>query len=719
MVKKEHDMTIHKKTQGKLRTPRANECFQDPSIASSARTASTASSARTASTASSARTASTASSTRTASSTLVGSTVLSVLVVIVLAVFGLVLLAASCTPVSVNEDLLRVSTYHNSVATDMLPVELGQAIVDEGMFSLENSDVVLTISNLMDGKHNLHFGLEAGDYSGIQSYEKMATGGAITILKSEVELANSFVPFGNGIVMGISGSDPTDIKHVATYFPSNIYNHRDLQAMRRNLTKDYVLKNDIVFPPVGAGTSNFEAIGTTDDMGTTDKPFRGSLNGAGYTITGVQIESTNNYQGLFGVMEASTADTAIANNLVLRDFKIKANAYVGSLAGWIRKGTINNVSVEVSSPDAGKVEIIDHTLIDTVKYGFGGGLVGRAAKTGTQDIQIKIQNTSSEVKVIGLGMYTDRIGGLAGEIGKNVVLTESYATGDVTGEGGAMGGLVGYNKGNVSGYANGLVRGSGDGIGGLVGGNEGSLSGYATGMVTGKNTVGGLVGINSTLTGHVTGYATGVVRGEDNIGGLVGANNSRATGYAIGPVTGRGDGIGGLAGTNRGTLIGYATGDVIGDMLVGGLVGMNGGTLSGYATGDARGNATTGGLIGSNYSSAVSGYARGVVRRSDGRSFLNFGKIVGLGDSRNMYVAYNSMSESKVYDGTTGTTTLTDMSGVNGTPVTVDGTTAQAVFTAGLTFGTDLGEWTWVGGKWPAINIGDEIKPASEQPINP
>ncbi len=650
---------------------------------------------------------------------------LALLTVLAVLVLGSVLLAASCAPASVGVDQLQVSTYYNSVAANALPVELGQAIEEDGTlsFALADADAILTISNLTDGDHNIHFGSVgsggANNYS--RSYQKTASDGTITMLKSE--LASNSFSFTDGAVIGISELDSTDIQHVATYRPSSIHNHQDLQAMRKDLARDYVLKQNIVFIPMTDDTdtaiSNYEAVGDDSD------PFTGSLDGASNSITGIQIEGTDtdNYQGLFGVVEAGSVDIVVAQNLALRDFKITGNAFVGSLAGWMKRGTVDRVRVEVSSPDAGKIEVSGDILIGTVTYGFGGGLIGRA-ETGTQDIlddtQIRIQNTSSDVTVVGLGIYTDRIGGIAGEIGKNVELTESYATGSVTGAG-AVGGLVGYNNGTVVGYATGLVTGRGDGVGGLAGGNEGSLSGYATGSVVGKNTVGGLVGINSVSTSYAIGFAIGSVTGVNNIGGLVGNNLSGTVGgYATGSVTGSNDSIGGLGGSNRGTLFGYSTGDVTGDMLVGGLVGTNGGTLSGYTTGSATGTSGVGGLIGNNNSETVSGYARSIVRRSGGTMFPNFfGKIVGMGDLRKMFTAYSSTSESLIYDGKTGTTEITFTMGIDGTEVTVDELTMESVF-AGLTFGTAVGEWTWVAdGKWPAINIGDEIKPASEQPTSP
>ncbi len=566
-----------------------------------------------------------------------------------------------------NANLLRVSTYYDSEATNVLPVTLGQAIADDSdnAFVIENN-VVLTISDLTDEEHRIHFGTVPGSYSG--SYTKTASDGAITISKSE--LAENSFSFKDGAVIGISGPGTTNTEHVATYYPSNIYSHYDLQAMRVDLTRNYSLVGDIRFlSPAGTDTSNYEAVGTKDD------PFTGSLDGANksdsdssssssYSITGIQIDSATNYQGLFGVMEASSVDTVIAQNLVLKDFKITGGAYVGSLAGWVKQGTVDSVRVEVSTPDAGKVE--------TRSGDYGGGLLSSAG-TDTGDTQVRIQNTSSAATVFGVN---SRMGGLVGSVGENVILTESYATGSVTGTE-SVGGLVGINYGMVTGHATGSVTG--------------------TKSTTGTESVGGLVGLNNG--GTVTGYATGTVMGIDNVGGLVGLNNG-------------------------GTVTGYATGSISGSYYLGGLVGSNSssGTVTGYATGTVIASGySSGGLVGliSNNSGSVSGYARGIVRRNGGQS-LTFGKVVGqqlIGMVSSIFSS-SSMFESKVYDGETGTAVLASTTGKDGTEVDIASATKDTFDR--LTFGTNIGEWTWVEDvKWPAINIGDELKPAGEQPVGP
>ncbi len=586
-------------------------------------------------------------------------------------------------------DMLQASTYYSSEATDMLPVGLGQALADVGMFSMPNDRLVLIVSNLLDGIYTVHFGIETDNYNS-GSYSKTASGGIIIILKSE--LATNSFPFTDGAVIGISGPGLTDTEPVAMYVPSNIYTHYDLQAMRRDTARDYLLMNDIEFPPTAAGASNYVAIGDGNF------PFTGSLNGANvnepgssHSITGLQIDDPGfSAQGIFGEMVGQESSTVVAQHLILRDFKLKGRDLVGPLSGWIRKGTVNNVHVEVSAPDAGYV----------MGNSFIGGVIGgissfnhisgssMANVTGNYDIGGLAGSSGGTVMGFATGSVTGTLGRIGGLVGKNEGGTiRGFATGPVLGEY-HTGGLVGYhNYGSVSGYATGTVTGTGDGVGGLVGyNNYGTVRGYATGVVMGNNEVGGLVG-QQGADGAVSGYATGPVTGNRKVGGLVGSIRE-------------------MAKFVRGTAIGYATGLVTGNDEVGGLVGYN------YYT--------------TRVDSSVVGYARNIVRRSDGATSLFFGKTIG----RNLGLkkTYSSLGssaggssgasevESQIYDGTTGTIALAGTTGINGSAVDV-ASAMQTTF-EGFTFGTELGQWTWVDGKWPAINIGDELKVAAEQPID-
>ena len=178
----------------------------------------------------------------------------------------------------------------------------------------------------------------------------------------------------------------------------------------------------------------------------TSRPYRGTFDGNGKTISGLYINSSSaNDQGLFG--------------------------YVS--------GTVQNLSVSgsVSGPDSGTGNRV-------------GGVVGYNSGT--------VKNCYNTGSVTG----NRNVGGVVGENGGTVEncyntgsVTNSYNTGAVSG-GEDIGGVVGYNFGNVTNsYNTGEV--SGNISGGVVGQNHGSVTNcYNIGTVSGGEDVGGVVGYN-------------------------------------------------------------------------------------------------------------------------------------------------------------------------------------------------------------------------------
>ena len=254
---------------------------------------------------------------------------------------------------------------------------------------------------------------------------------------------------------------------------------------------------------------------------------------------------------------------------------------------------------------------------------------------------------SSVIRGIGLvnaevhGYY--QVGGLVGK--HSGTISDSYATGNVTGSDDDVGGLVGENNGQVSdSYAAGTVSGVAD-VGGLVGENSSQVSdSYATGGVTGSgNNVGGLVGRSAAPISDS--YATGTVSGGADVGGLVGENSGQVSAsYATGSVTGSGNNVGGLvgaAGSGVTFTASYATGSVTGSVgSVGGLVGNAGSgitVIAGYATGSVTASSNyVGGLVGFGPGATViASYATG---RVSGVS--DVGGLFGYGSGTTFVASY-------------------------------------------------------------------------------
>ena len=160
-------------------------------------------------------------------------------------------------------------------------------------------------------------------------------------------------------------------------------------------------------------------------------------------------------------------------------------------------------------------------------------------------------------------------GALVGYLLEGPTVKNSYATGQISGDGSFIGGLVGECVLSTIRNSHAAVAASGtDGaaaVGGLVGHLEGDFDGpidqsYATGSVIGRNgvKVGGLVGYS--FGGIITNsYATGAISGANNasVGGLIGtsadsdfhSNPVLTDSYSTGSVSGgSGATVGGLIG---------------------------------------------------------------------------------------------------------------------------------------------------------------------------
>jgi uncharacterized protein (DUF2141 family) len=359
---------------------------------------------------------------------------------------------------------------------------------------------------------------------------------------------------------------------------------------------------------------------------------------------------------------------------------VSGSSFTGTFNG--NGKTISNLTINRSTTDyvglfgvtGATAQIQNMKLENTNVTGkqYTGALVGRNEGTIT-DSYATGAVTGAGTYVGGLvgfntkaisGSYTtgtvngqQRTGGLAGENGGTI--TNSYATGAVTGAGTYVGGLVGFNTKAISGsYTTGTVNGQ-QRTGGLAGENKGTITTcYATGAVTSADDyVGGLVGYNQQNSSITNSYAIGKVFGRQRTGGLVGESNGTiASSYSTGAVTSAYDYVGGLVGYNSGSIINsYATGAVT-DAYDngGGLVGYNSGSIiNSYATGavtDAY--AYVGGLVGWNSGSVTNSYATGAVTGT-----LDVGGLVGINRK-------GSISESYATGAVTGSKYIGGLAGV-------------------------------------------------------
>lgn len=256
----------------------------------------------------------------------------------------------------------------------------------------------------------------------------------------------------------------------------------DLDAIRDNLGGSYVLINDLDATTAGyeelAGSTANRGYGWQPIGGSPGNPFRGTLDGRGYKITGLYVNRPWEIVGLFGFV----ADEGEVRNVRVTNADITGGSRAGGLVG-------SNYGVVTSSCSTGSVRGNDYT----------GGLVG--ANRGTVSKSYSAGNVTTSWS--GHSSFS---------------LPLQYATGDPLH--GATGGLIGWNEGTVAdSYSRASVREK-NSVGGLVGANIGQISRcYATGSLYAYETFGLVVGAHGVASNSFWDVET---TGTDQSGGGVG-----------------------------------------------------------------------------------------------------------------------------------------------------------------------------------------------------
>ena len=310
-------------------------------------------------------------------------------------------------------------------------------------------------------------------------------------------------------------------------------------------------------------TGNIDLTGKTwvSIGSTTSKAYRGTFDGAGYTISGL-TEATGSNRALFGNLGSGAVvkKLTVAGKLELADSKgggIAAYARLDQEGGTILLqnctnkvtltsgaetalgGVISVVSAAKSGTGTLRMENCKNEASVTSTSTYAGGIVGDlgTAGPGIKLILSGCENSAAvrgKTEAGGLAAFADLRGGA-------LTVSECQNSGSVSG-GGNVGGLLGkISIGNQSAASaariersgnSGSVHADGSCAGGVVGFYNGNTCTGATavmdqcynlGTVAGENSAGGLCGSFSSDYGEIMScYSTGSVSGGEEVGGLCG-----------------------------------------------------------------------------------------------------------------------------------------------------------------------------------------------------
>ncbi|MBR2088034.1 MAG: hypothetical protein IJ906_13035, partial [Oscillospiraceae bacterium] len=260
-------------------------------------------------------------------------------------------------------------------------------------------------------------------------------------------------------------------------------------------------------------------------IGNKDHMFHGSFNGEGHSIVGLSITKTNDFQGLFGVVQGGSI-----GNFAIKG-SVSGDDHVGGVVGWFAEGHLYDIYSEVTLTRA------------TDQY--EGGIVGYNSYGGYIEHCTQNARVNSGDKDPCRGGIAGRNRGVirwcvneqtvdcnwnysGGIVGQNFDgMIESCANHGMVGGGGDTkwaGGIAGEtNAGSVicGCYNDGFIYSSNDDyIGGICGDNNGGLVACCinNGKVQGDDHVGGILGDSYCLACYNGGY----VRGDDQCGAITG-----------------------------------------------------------------------------------------------------------------------------------------------------------------------------------------------------
>ena len=263
------------------------------------------------------------------------------------------------------------------------------------------------------------------------------------------------------------------------------------------LTADIVLEQNVLDSD-GSLNGDDSDFAKWTPIGNRSEPYTGTFDGNGHTISGIYINTSENYQGLFGCIgDIKNSGTGTVKNLGIEDSWISGGDNVGGIAGYsswgmencYNKGSIsggNNVGGISGQNISGMIRNCYNT--GSISGGSNvGGIVGNSSD-GSGFSGGGVTGCHNDGTVIGSGSC---IGGILGDGSTLSAIGKCYNTGSVSGKEGTVGGISGgivlatsncYNAGTISGEeAYGITAGNLTGV----------VNSYNIGKVYGHAILGG------------------------------------------------------------------------------------------------------------------------------------------------------------------------------------------------------------------------------------
>ena len=380
----------------------------------------------------------------------------------------------------------------------------------------------------------------------------------------------------------------------------------ELQNINENLELElnYVLGDDID----ASDTLNWNDGDGFVPLGDFDTPFSGMFSGSGHEIDQLVIDlPDDSLVGLFGI----TVDTLI-RDVGLTNINITGESAVGGIVGaQIDSAIYQSYVTGIVSGEFLVGGIAGGQMFSSINNSYStantsgdyvvGGIVG-----GQLFSSINSSHTTGSTSGYGDVDEIEDINGIGGIAGVqfNSTIDDSYSIGDTSGVD-IVGGIVGLSSDLFLDFDE--CECFEDEVEFEISDEFSSQSivtnSYSTGDTSGEDYIGGIAGIqeNGIINNS---YTTGDVNGADFVGGIAGLSYSSSSEpspfeYVIADEPQEQE--------QSSVIDTYSKGDVNGESNVGGLIGsaINSRVATSYSSGAVTGDTNTGGFIGSNENSAI------------------------------------------------------------------------------------------------------------------
>lgn len=281
--------------------------------------------------------------------------------------------------------------------------------------------------------------------------------------------------------------------------------------------------------------------------------YKGTFDGGGHTISGLKIDSTDQYQALFGYVKGGTI-----KNLTVAGSVTSSKQYTAGIVAYGNPVTVTNC--------------INNVSVKATEKGYAAGVVASASTNS------EVMGCTNNGAIAGYGDY---VGGIVGAGSGIKTISNCFNSGSVTNSGkpggyayctGGIAGGVGSSSTVIRCYNTGDVTSTIKRTGGVVGGAAGTISAcYNTGTVTGIYSVGGVAGGANAKDAKITDcYNTGAVICEKPSATFTDSNAKGVGGIIGDPSSARNTGIVLTNCFNAGAVKNNST---IADVVVGGVIG--------------------------------------------------------------------------------------------------------------------------------------------------